>query len=178
MRSHHRSLAQLNLPAEKNRAQGRSRTVCQEAGARSQTPAYVAQVTFRNFALIPETSGTGRKERVEDPAENPAKALSCECFRFEVALIHQNIANNESDQQCTFTQTDNVIACSCKSAEGKVLPVTGSIDGAKVTWKYDSDFNGTLLMLTNTATLDDSAGLREMSRSCRSGSRASLRRLR
>ena len=70
--------------------------------------------------------------------------------------LHNSIANTESDQQCTFTQKDNAITGSCKSSEGKDLAVTGSIDGKKVTWKYDSDYNGTALTLTYTATLDDS----------------------
>jgi hypothetical protein len=70
--------------------------------------------------------------------------------------IHQNIANNESDQKCTFTQQDKAITGTCKSAEGKDLAVTGTVDGKKVTWKYDSENNGTPLTLTYTATLDDS----------------------
>ena len=43
-----------------------------------------------------------------------------------------------------------------RAAEGKDLAVTGTVDGKKVTWKYDSDYNGTALTLTYTATLDDS----------------------
>lgn len=61
--------------------------------------------------------------------------------------MHQNIANNESDQQCTFTQKETTITGTCKSADGKDLPVTGTVDGKKVTWKYDMDFNGTTLTL-------------------------------
>ena len=70
--------------------------------------------------------------------------------------IHNSIAGNESDQACTLTQTDNKITGSCKSAEDKDLPVTGSVDGKKVTWQYESDYNGSPLTLTYTATLDDS----------------------
>ena len=69
--------------------------------------------------------------------------------------VHQNIANNESDQECTFVQTDDKLTGSCKSND-KDVPITGSIDGTKLTWKYDSDYNGTPLTLTYTATLDDS----------------------
>ena len=69
--------------------------------------------------------------------------------------VHQNIANNESDQECKFVQTDDKLTGSCKSND-KDVPITGSIDGTKLTWKYDSDYNGTPLTLTYTATLDDS----------------------
>jgi hypothetical protein len=70
--------------------------------------------------------------------------------------VHNSIAGSESDQQCTFTQQDKAITGNCKSAEGKDLPVTGSVDGNKLTWKYDSEYNGSPLTLTYTATLDDS----------------------
>ena len=70
--------------------------------------------------------------------------------------VHNSIAGNESDQNCTFVQTDNKLAGSCKNAEGKDLAVTGSIDGNKVTWQYDSEYNGSPLTLVYTATLDDS----------------------
>jgi hypothetical protein len=69
--------------------------------------------------------------------------------------VHQNIANNESDQECKFVQTDDKLSGSCKSND-KDVQITGSIVGTKLTWKYDSDYNGTALTLTYTATLDDS----------------------
>ena len=70
--------------------------------------------------------------------------------------VHNSIAGNESDQNCTFAQTDNKLGGSCKSSEGKDLAVTGSIDGNKVTWQYDSEYNGSPLTMVYTATLDDS----------------------
>lgn len=69
--------------------------------------------------------------------------------------VHNSIAGNESDQACKFVQTDNKLTGSCKS-EDKEVQITGSLDGNKVTWKYDSEYNGTPLTLTYTATLDDS----------------------
>jgi hypothetical protein len=71
--------------------------------------------------------------------------------------VHNSIANNESDQQCTFVQKDNAISGTCRSADDKDLAVTGSVDGKKVTWKYESEFNGSPLTLTYTATIDDPA---------------------
>jgi hypothetical protein len=71
--------------------------------------------------------------------------------------IHNSIAGNENDQQCKFVQTDNTLTGSCKSADGnKDVPISGSLDGKKVTWKYESDYNGSPLTLVYTATLDDS----------------------
>lgn len=69
--------------------------------------------------------------------------------------IHNNIAGNESDQECTFVQTDDKVTGSCRAAD-KEVPVTGTLEGKKVTWKYDMDYNGSPLTLTYTATLDDS----------------------
>jgi hypothetical protein len=68
--------------------------------------------------------------------------------------IHNNIAGNESDQECKFVQTDDKLTGTCKSND-KDVTISGSIDGKKATWKYDSEFNGSPLTLTYTATLDD-----------------------
>ena len=69
--------------------------------------------------------------------------------------VHNSIAGNENDQECNFVQTGDKLTGTCKDTD-KEVKVTGSIDGNKVTWKYDSDFNGTPISLTYTATLDDS----------------------
>lgn len=73
--------------------------------------------------------------------------------------VHNSIAGNESDHNCTLVQTDNKIAGTCKSAEGKDLAVTGSVDGNKATWQYESEYNGSPLTLVYTVTLDDSGKL-------------------
>jgi len=69
--------------------------------------------------------------------------------------VHQSIAGNESDQDCTFTLEDNnKVGGSCKIGE-QTAKVTGSVDGKKATWKYDMDYNGSTLTLIYAATLDD-----------------------
>jgi hypothetical protein len=68
--------------------------------------------------------------------------------------IHNSVAGSESDAVCTFVQTDTKLSGSCKGTE-KDLPLTGSIDGNKVTWKYDSEYNGSPISLTYTGTVDD-----------------------
>lgn len=70
--------------------------------------------------------------------------------------IHNNIAGNESDQPCKFTLAENKLTGTCKSQEDKDLPVTGTLDGNKLSFKYESDYNGTPLTMIYTATLDDS----------------------
>lgn len=69
--------------------------------------------------------------------------------------IHQSIAGNDADLICTFTVKDNVIGGSCGSNENP-SPVKGALDGKKVTWQFDTDWNGQSLTLTYTATLTDS----------------------
>jgi len=70
--------------------------------------------------------------------------------------VHNSIAGNESDQECMLVQTDSKITGSCKDTE-KEVQITGSIDKNKVTWTYQSEYNGTPLTLTYTGTLDDSS---------------------
>jgi len=69
--------------------------------------------------------------------------------------LHNSIAGNESDQPCKFVLSDNKLSGSCKSQDDKDVAVTGTLDGNKLTFKYDSDYNGTPLTLSYTATLDD-----------------------
>jgi hypothetical protein len=69
--------------------------------------------------------------------------------------VHNSIAGNESDQECKFVQTENKLTGTC-GVEEKEVRITGSIDGNKVTWKYESEYNGSPLTLTYTGTLDDS----------------------
>jgi beta-1,2-mannosidase len=69
--------------------------------------------------------------------------------------IHNNIAGNENDQECKLVVIDNKITGSCRSQD-KDLPVTGTVDGSKVTWQYQWDYNGSPLTLIYSATLDDS----------------------
>lgn len=69
--------------------------------------------------------------------------------------VHNSIAGNESDQECKFVQAEDKLTGSCKTAD-KEVQITGSLDGKKLTWKYESDYNGSPLTLIYTATLDES----------------------
>jgi hypothetical protein len=68
--------------------------------------------------------------------------------------IHSSIAGNESDMTCSFTRADAKLTGSCKG--DKDIPITGGVDGSKVTWKYDTEHDGTPLTLTYAGTLSDS----------------------
>ncbi len=71
--------------------------------------------------------------------------------------VHASISGNESDRVCTFVETDNKLTGTCTSSdEGKEVQITGNVDGQKLTWKYDAEYNGAPITLTYTATLDDS----------------------
>lgn len=69
--------------------------------------------------------------------------------------VHNNIAGNESDQECKFVQTGVKLSGTCQSTD-KEVKITGAIDGKRVTWNYQSEYNGAPLTLTYTGTLDDS----------------------
>ena len=68
--------------------------------------------------------------------------------------IHSNISGSESDQACNLVVSGNTITGTCK-AQDKDRQVTGAIDGKKITWKYDSDYNSIPLTLVYTGTLGD-----------------------
>ncbi len=67
--------------------------------------------------------------------------------------IHQSVMGNESDSDCTFTQKDNDLTGSCTADQGSGK-ITGKIDGAKVSWSYDTEYNGSPLTVKFTGTLD------------------------
>lgn len=60
--------------------------------------------------------------------------------------IHSSIAGNDNDMQCTFSQTNKDLAGTCKGEQGDVR-ITGKVDGKKVTWSYQSDYNGSPLTM-------------------------------
>ena len=117
-------------------------------------------VEVQPFGVSGEFSGTPAAATAAAPAAAPAAEPSAAAAAAALNgsfTVHISVAGNENDQPCTFTQKDNTLTGVCKSMDGKDLPVSGSVDGKKATWKYDMDFNGTTLTLTYTATLDNPA---------------------
>src|SRR5271163_2689852 len=67
--------------------------------------------------------------------------------------LHQSIAGNDSDSECTFTQKDADLTGSCKTDKDPIK-LTGKVDGKKVSWSYNSDYNGTALTVKFNGTFD------------------------
>lgn len=66
--------------------------------------------------------------------------------------VHSNVAGNENDLECTFTQKDNDLSGTCTTDSGDTK-LTGKVDGAKISWSYNSDYNGTPLTVNYAGTL-------------------------
>ena len=67
--------------------------------------------------------------------------------------VHNSIAGNESDAVCTFALTNNDLSGTCPSADGPVK-LAGRLDGKKVTWSYETQYNGSPLTMKYEGTLD------------------------
>ena len=67
--------------------------------------------------------------------------------------VHSNVAGNESDSVCTFTQKDADLTGTCKTdtGEGKA---TGKVEGTKITWSFESEYNGSPLTIKYSGTVD------------------------
>jgi hypothetical protein len=63
------------------------------------------------------------------------------------------MAGNESDADCTFTQTRNDLAGTCGAAQGDAK-ITGKVNGKKVTWSFNVDYNGSQLTMKYDGVLD------------------------
>jgi hypothetical protein len=70
--------------------------------------------------------------------------------------IHNNIAGNESDFACTFTQDGAALTATCKSENGDAK-VTGNVDGKKVTFTVESEYQGSPVTSKYTGTFDSAA---------------------
>lgn len=69
--------------------------------------------------------------------------------------VHNDIAGNESDQSCTFTQKGTDLTGSCSSDSGSVA-VTGRINGKNITWSYKSEYNGQPLTVIYNGGMESS----------------------
>ena len=67
--------------------------------------------------------------------------------------IHTSIAGDESDQSCTFTQSNKDLAGTCINKQGTVT-IAGKITENKVTWQHKSEYEGQSLTIVYTGTVD------------------------
>lgn len=70
--------------------------------------------------------------------------------------VHSDIMGNESDVDCTFTQKDNDLSGTCATESGD-QPLAGKLDGPKITWSYNSEYQGSALTVKYNGTLDSAA---------------------
>lgn len=83
--------------------------------------------------------------------------------------VHSSASGNESNTTCEFTQKDTAISGTCTTSRGKVVPVSGKVDGQNVTWTYKSEYDGGPLTLTykgkfaTAKTINGSLTVEEMS---------------
>jgi hypothetical protein len=69
--------------------------------------------------------------------------------------LHQSVAGNDSDSECTFTQKDSDLSGTCGTGDQSGPKITGKVDGTKVTWSSNSDYNGTALTMKYSGKLED-----------------------
>ena len=67
--------------------------------------------------------------------------------------IHSNIAGYESDLDCTFTQNNQDVAGTCKSADA-TLTVSGKLEEKKVTFQYKTVYEGQDLTVLHSGTFE------------------------
>jgi hypothetical protein len=67
--------------------------------------------------------------------------------------IHRSAAGNESTQTCHLTQTGPKLTGTCESQKGPVQ-ITGKIEGAKATWTFQTDRDGSPLTIIYKGTVE------------------------
>lgn len=67
--------------------------------------------------------------------------------------IHSSVAGNDTDATCTFAQSGNDLSGTCLGPQGEVK-FSGKLDGKKVTWSYQMDYNGSPLTMKYEGSLD------------------------
>lgn len=92
------------------------------------------------------------------PAASPAAAPAAAPISGDLSVngkwnIHSSIAGNDSDASCTFIQTGNDLSGTCPGPGGEAK-LAGKVDGKKVTWSFQMDYNGSPLTMKYEATLD------------------------
>ena len=72
--------------------------------------------------------------------------------------VHQSVAGNDNNSDCTFTQKDNDLTGSCTADQGSGK-IAGKIDGNKVSWSYETEYIGSPLTVKYAGTLDSTGNI-------------------
>ena len=67
--------------------------------------------------------------------------------------LHNSIAGNESDMACALVQQETVLTGKCASDNGSV-DLTGKVDGAKVSFTFKVEHQGTTYTLEYAGTVE------------------------
>ena len=67
--------------------------------------------------------------------------------------VHTLVAGNESDSECTFTQTGSELAGSCVSDRGTV-EIKGKAEGNAASWEFRTEHDGTPLVVAYKGKLE------------------------
>ena len=73
--------------------------------------------------------------------------------------VDNDIAGNTSTAPVVFKQEGNKLTGVIKMPEGKELAISGEIKDQKVSWKYDTEWEGNPLTMAYTGTIDASGAM-------------------
>ncbi len=72
-----------------------------------------------------------------------------------------DVVGNPVELVCTFAQEEKKLTGSCKEAgSDKQNPLTGEVDDKKVSWKFDTTFNGQSITVSLAGTLESDTRLK------------------
>ena len=69
--------------------------------------------------------------------------------------VRSLIAGNDSTVKCAFAQRDAELSGTCDTVEGGKVDLAGKVEGAKVTWSFKSQYNGSPLTANFEGTLEE-----------------------
>jgi len=70
-----------------------------------------------------------------------------------------NVNGNTYAMSCTFQQDGAKLAGTCKSQAGE-NPLTGKLDGQKITFQHQTNYNGDMLTLTYNGSVDSATEMK------------------
>jgi hypothetical protein len=68
--------------------------------------------------------------------------------------IYTSIADHDSNMSCTFAQKDAALRGTCNTERG-IVEIGGKVDGDKVSWSYQTDYNGSPLTVKYDGTISE-----------------------
>lgn len=82
-------------------------------------------------------------------------ALAADVNMTGVWKVDSDTVGNVSSTLIPFKQEGTKLTGTMKSPEGQEMAITGKVEGKKVTWSYDTEWQGNPLTIVHVGTLDD-----------------------